>query len=130
MKDEIIVHCSDSDITSHDDIEVIDKWHKARGFTKVGYHAFIKKDGTIQQGRKDDETGAHCYGHNLHSLGVCLSGKDPAKFTDAQYRSLAQWCKDKMYAHEISQDDIVGHYKYSDKQCPNFNVDIWKEHYL
>lgn len=60
--DLIVLHCSDSSNSDHNDISVIDAWNKDRGFLRKripanavnkqeksgGYHFFIKKDGTIQ----------------------------------------------------------------------------------
>lgn len=126
---EIIVHCSDSDIASHDNIETIRSWHvQERGFNDVGYHYVITKDGIIHVGRPLDQIGAHCKGKNRNSIGICLTGKDPRRFTDKQYSSLAILCRKLMEEHGIEL--VNGHYKYSDKQCPNFNVDTWKEFYL
>ncbi len=56
------------------DISDVDKWHKARGWGGVGYHYFIKRDGTTQAGRPLDKVGAHVKGHNYQSWGVCLAG--------------------------------------------------------
>lgn len=71
---EIIIHCSATpegkDFTAAD----IDRWHKERGFKKIGYHYVIKLDGTIELGRPIDEVGAHCSGHNQGSVGVCYIG--------------------------------------------------------
>ncbi|TLX78397.1 hypothetical protein E9993_01580 [Labilibacter sediminis] len=86
----LVVHCSDSDYKTHDDISVIRKWHvEERNFVDVGYHFFIKKDGTIQKGRKLKVNGAHCRGINSKSWGVCLSGKSNS-FTQAQMKALEQ----------------------------------------
>lgn len=77
---DIIIHISDSDRDSHDDIHVIDKWHQQRGFKKspdgwyCGYHFFIKKNGTIQHGRDLKWYGQHCKNHNWNSIGICLHG--------------------------------------------------------
>lgn len=52
----------------------IDKWHKQRGFKKIGYHYVVMLNGEIETGRKPDEIGAHCEGHNADSIGVCYVG--------------------------------------------------------
>lgn len=116
---KIIVHCSDSDNKFHDDISVIDSWHKARGFAKVGYHFFIKSDGTIQKGRDLNEQGAHCKGQNSDSIGVCLHGID--KFSLSQFRALIDLCNslDMILCKRL---DVFPHNKFSDKTCPNFDV--------
>lgn len=52
----------------------IDAMHKARGFNKIGYHYFVRYDGTIEKGRPDIQVGAHVQGHNTGNLGVCYAG--------------------------------------------------------
>ena len=117
---EIIIHCSDSDVQAHDDIRIIRKWHvEERGWRDVGYHYFIRKDGVIQRGRALDQIGAHCGGHNRASVGICLSGR--SEFTDVQFCSLHELLKD-LY-NEFGKIRTVGHYAYSEKTCPNFNVE-------
>lgn len=118
---KIIVHCSDSDFASHDDISVIDNWHKARGWVGVGYHYFIKSDGTVQKGRPDEAQGAHVSGHNHDSIGICLHGRKT--FTDAQFYSLKALLYDLMIRHNLRTTDIYGHRDFdSKKTCPNFDV--------
>lgn len=46
-------------------VEDIDRWHKNRGWCKIGYHLFVRKDGTIYRGREENAVGAHAYGYNL-----------------------------------------------------------------
>ncbi len=71
---EIIIHCSatkeDKDYTVAD----IDRWHRARGFRKIGYHFVIYRNGDIHVGRSLSEIGAHCKGHNAISIGICYIG--------------------------------------------------------
>jgi len=118
--DEIIIHCSDSDIKAHDDIRVIRDWHvNERGWSDVGYHYFIRKDGTIQKGRSWDTVGAHCKGHNRRSLGVCLSGRH--KFTPRQFKAL-EHVLERIWA-KFPAIPVYGHYEFSNKSCPNFDVE-------
>lgn len=124
---KIIIHCSDSDVKDHDDISVIDQWHKQRGWNGVGYHYFIQNDGNIQKGRNLDQVGAHCEGHNSDSIGICLSGKH--NFTRNQFYSLAFLIKKLQKEYDIKE--IEGHNYYDkSKTCPNFDVDSFKPHYL
>ena len=124
---KIIIHCSDSDIDSHDDISVIDRWHKERGWAGVGYHYFIQSNGNIQVGRDIRDVGAHAYGHNGDSIGICLHGRN--KFTESQFKMLAMLIK--YYTKEFSIKEVEGHYHYdSNKTCPNFDVNWFKKKYL
>lgn len=82
------VHCSASDRPEHDAARVMDRWHRERGWTQIGYHAFIRKDGVIELGRPWDQVPAAQSGHNVAALAVCLHGLALARFTDAQARAL------------------------------------------
>lgn len=68
---EIIIHCSATVEGKDFFVKDIDRWHKQRGFKMVGYHFVIRLDGTIEQGRPLEMIGAHCTGHNAHSIGIC-----------------------------------------------------------
>ena len=132
---KIILHHSDSDVKSHDDIKVIDDWHKSRGFkctlldgkiVHVGYHYFITTTGKVQKGRPEDRVGAHCLGENTHSIGICLHGKDI--FYDVQFRALAKLIRELQGKYPDST--IHGHNEYVDKDCPMFDVDDFMEDYM
>ncbi|MDT8717836.1 N-acetylmuramoyl-L-alanine amidase [Clostridium sp. 19966] len=55
-------------------IQDIDRWHKERGWIGCGYHFLVRKDGSVYRGRPENAEGAHCYGYNTNSLGVCFEG--------------------------------------------------------
>jgi hypothetical protein len=118
----IIVHCSDSDISAHDDISVIREWHvHERGFNDVGYHFFIKSNGDIQEGRPLELAGAHVHGHNTDSIGICLHGK--YIFTPAQFKALRRLVLTLRFEYDIPEENVHGHREFSNyKTCPNFNV--------
>ena len=71
---EIIIHCSATKEGLNFNANDIDRWHKQRGFKRIGYHFVILNDGTIQQGRELASIGAHCTNHNAHSIGICYIG--------------------------------------------------------
>lgn len=117
--DKFIIHCSDSDVESHDNIATIRKWHvEENKFSDVGYHFFIRKDGTIEVGRPLERPGAHTRGWNKRSVGVCLSGSD--FFTEPQMYSCRRIYQLLSYYHEMS---IHGHCEFDDDKsyCPGFD---------
>ena len=124
--DKFIIHCSDSDHKYHDDIAVINQWHKDRGWICVGYHFFITKKGVVQRGRPIRAVGAHCKGHNLRSIGICLSGKHD--FSPIQFDNLLELCHDivNMFFLESTRSspfEIYHHHDFdSNKTCPNFDL--------
>ena len=131
----IVVHCSDSE---WGDANVIRKWHKARGWTDIGYHYVVTNgrkessvsydgasDGVVQCGRDVAQPGAHASGINKYSIGICLIGKH--HFSWNQFGAL----HDLLWKlHEKFPDArVIGHRdvdKYGGdsggKTCPNFNV--------
>ena len=136
---KIIVHCSDS---PWGDAEVIDGWHKERGWSGIGYNAVIlngyrknshdfdaSADGLLQPGRPLEKVGSHCYGHNKDSLGICLIGK--AEFTPKQYYTLRQLIDVWRQYYRVPSGMIRGHRDFQltsggkKKTCPNFDVQDW-----
>ena len=55
----IVIHCSQTRPSQNIGAKDIDRWHRERGWLKIGYHKVIKRDGTVEQGREDDAIGAH-----------------------------------------------------------------------
>lgn len=117
---KIIIHHSQSDIKGHDNIKVIKEWHLERGFKDVGYHYFITKNGTIQRGRDLAKVGAHCKGQNKSSIGICLSGDK--KYSYLQFCALDCLIRSLRIKLGKPKLKVYPHSKYSDKICPNFDV--------
>lgn len=128
----IIVHCSDS---TFGDVELIDSWHKERGWSGIGYHNVILngyrnkwdfnefENGYIENGRDLEKVGAHCIGHNKNSIGICLIGEK--MFTYEQLTSLIGLLYEFMDKYNIPAENVLGHYeteKANGKTCPNFNM--------
>lgn len=62
--------------------------HLQNGWSGIGYHFYIRKDGSIYQGRPIEKVGAHCTGHNNHTIGVCFEGDfENEGMTNAQINS-------------------------------------------
>ena len=67
----IILHHAAAVTCSADQIHA---WHLANGWSGIGYHFFVRKDGTVYRGRPEDTVGAHAGGSNSDSIGVCFEG--------------------------------------------------------
>lgn len=124
---EIILHCSATPEGKDFTVEDITRWHKERGFTTIGYHYVIYRDGSIHKGRDENMSGAHCTGHNSNSIGVCYigglakDGKTPKDTrTKAQRSSLARLVMELVCKYP--DVTIHGHNEFSNKACPCFNV--------
>lgn len=150
--DLIVIHCSATAIEKPYSKEDLERDHKARGFSSIGYHFYIRRDGTIYECRPINKIGAHVFGYNSNSIGLCYEGgivaggnanraqdaKDTR--TDAQKKSIKSVIKglyDKLGDHQDCSDiEIVGHRDLSPdvdgdgivepwewlKQCPCYDV--------
>lgn len=124
---EIIIHCADTPEGRDDKAADIDRWHKQRGFDRIGYHYVIDLDGTVEAGRELDCIGAHCKGHNINSIGICYIGgadcetlKPKDTRTDKQKASLLLLLK--YLRQRYPNAKIYGHRDFSDKACPSFDA--------
>lgn len=117
----IVIHCSDSPHRG-DQAEDVHQWHLENGWSGIGYHYTIDEYGVTEAGRPEYWIGSHVRGHNKHSLGIMLFGKD--FFTQAQYDALWELLKEIKSRH--NKPKIVGHCELNPaKSCPNFNVQEW-----
>lgn len=128
MIDLIVVHCSATREGKDFTVEDIRRWHKQRGFSDIGYHYVIYRDGTIKTGRSLCVAGAHCIGHNSNSIGVCYIGGLDSKGKRAKdTRTEAQ--KDALVAllchlkRRFPKAVIHGHNYFANKACPSFNAE-------
>ena len=121
ITDQIVIHHTGNQ--NDDDLSAaeIDASHKAQGWTCIGYHYVIRKDGTVEQGRPHWTVGAHAYMENSHTIGIHVCGNfEIGEPTDAQIEStamlLANICMD--YGLSIDRDHIVGHRELMATACP------------
>ena len=70
----LVLHCSASRCNQDYSVEQLRRDHKARGFYDIGYHFYIRKDGTMTQHRMLLEVGAHARPYNGGSIGICYEG--------------------------------------------------------
>lgn len=86
----IIIHCSATRETQEYTAEQLRRDHLARGFIEVGYHFYIRRDGTVSRHRRLNEVGAHCRPFNRCSIGVCYEGGLDSKGNPKDTRTLMQ----------------------------------------
>ena len=131
--DFIVIHCSATSEKQNFGAADIDKWHRSKGWACIGYHYVIKRDGTLEVGRKESQVGAHVADWNSVSLGICLIGgidaDDPTKaednYTPEQWTSLIKLLKDLKTRYPKAK--IQGHRDFPKvaKACPCFDVKTW-----
>jgi len=132
--DTIIVHCAATPPSLDWGADDIRRLHTdSFGWSDIGYHYVIRRDGTLEHGRDVQRKGAHAKGRNEGSIGICLVGgvdeanQPDANFTDAQMktlRSLIIGLKDWFDIREVMGHRDTG----AKKACPSFGVGHWLAH--
>ena len=128
---ELIVHCSATPEGVDYTVDDIRKWHKQQGWSDIGYHYVVYRNGLIVDGRDVDLIGAHCLkgGHNTHSIGICYVGgvdKDDVKKskdtrTHEQRAALKAILIDLKRLYPNAK--IYGHRDFDKgKDCPSFDA--------
>ena len=141
--DLLVVHCAATRPSLDIGAREINEWHKRRGWSRIGYHYVIRRDGTLETGRPESQIGAHSKGHNANSIGICLvggvndKGKAENNFTEFQFNTLERLLSDLKVKYPNA--DILGHRDLSPdidgdgvieswewvKDCPSFQVRDW-----
>lgn len=112
--DKIIIHHPEF----NGSVEALNDVMRNMGFTMIGYNYYIRKDGSVWQGRPVNVTSGNCYGQNNHSIGVCFEGnydKDTS-MPQAQFDAgveLIKYLKSKYGINEVN-----GHKHYFNTACP------------
>ena len=123
---EIIIHCSATKEGLPFSVADIDRWHRQRGFHCIGYHYVIYTDGSVHAGRPIAEIGAHCMGHNAHSIGICYIGGFDSAGKPNDTRTPEQREALKTLVEQLKNDypnaTIHGHNEFAPKACPCFDV--------
>lgn len=129
---EIIIHCSATPEGEDFTVEQIRGMHLARGFSDIGYHYVVYRDGSVHTGRPEDIIGAHCSGHNALSIGVCYIGGCPPRSesdwmcrskdtrTPAQKAALLTLINDLRDRYPGAT--VHGHREFANKACPSFDA--------
>lgn len=127
---EIIVHCTATREGKDYTVNEVRQWHKARGFSDIGYHYLIGLKGRLEEGRDLSIAGAHCVGHNTHSIGVCYVGGLDSEGNPKDTRTREQKIALKVLLTNLKKAlpdaEIHGHCDFAAKACPCFDA---KEEY-
>lgn len=118
LKPSMIVyhHTVDSDMTP----QQIDQIHKDRGWAGIGYHFYIRKDGTIYRGRPENAVGSHAPGVNSKAFGIALEGNFNNEYlTPQQMTSVIELSKYLMNKYNIT--DLKRHKDVRNTECPGAN---------
>lgn len=127
----IVIHAAATKPSMDIGATEIDKWHRQFGWSRIGYAYVIRRNGEVEEGRGEDEIGAHVKGYNSISVGICMvggidnDGNPEDNYTDHQWyalKGLVERLLDK-----YPDAEVVGHRDFPDvkKACPCFDVRTW-----
>ena len=120
--DEIILHHAEAKSAS---VEEVNRWHLERGWTGIGYHFYIRKDGRIYRGRPEWAVGAHAQGHNSRSVGICVEGAYMTEtMPKAQFDALVGLVREEMAKYPGAK--VLRHKDVNSTDCPGDNFP-WQE---
>lgn len=134
---ELIVHCSATPEGEDYTVDQIRQWHttpkpNGNGWSDIGYHYIIYRDGSIHTGRPESVTGAHTTGHNTVSIGICYIGGCPprseegwnlkSKDTRTPQQKLALVKLLRELKKKYPNAKIYGHRNFANKSCPSFDA--------
>jgi len=112
----IIHHSAGRDVPA----KTIHQWHLDRGWHGIGYHYVVRKNGSVETGREESQSGAHAGpDYNNRSIGICVTGNfeenDP---TPDQMEALAELVLSVSEGYEIPPERVLGHRDVSATLCP------------
>lgn len=137
----ICIHCTATpeglDLNAND----VNRMHRNRGFSMIGYHKLVKLNGVVEDGRSLDTQGAHVRGYNHKSIGVAyVGGLDNARKAEDTRTELQQvalvnelvalkkkFPNAKIVGHrdlspDLDGDGVIEPHEWM-KQCPSFSVE-------
>lgn len=128
---QIIIHHSASKCLSVDEyLPILKHQHiVVNGWKFIGYHYLIDYFGNVFHSRPDSFVGAHCYGHNLDSIGICFIGNyNKDLLTDPQKSSFKTLYSElEFFFGDLA---IQPHCSYRNTLCPGSNIlDFFEKEY-
>lgn len=126
----IVIHCSATRANQGYTAAQLLSDHQKRGFRTIGYHFYIRRDGTMSQHRQLLEVGAHARPYNRCSIGICYEGGlDEAgkpKDTRTQQQHLRLKALIRHLRKLFPKAKVVGHRDLpgtTPKECPCFDAE-------
>lgn len=117
----IVLH--NSGVTVLQSVKVIHNYHKNKGWAGIGYHYYVRKDGSIYRGRTENMAGAHCPGVNSISIGICAEGNfNEEIMSEVQKQAIIELVKDIKSRYNIKW--IKGHREILATSCPGANFPL------
>ena len=138
----VLHHAEANNCTVYD----INRWHKNNGWAGIGYHYYVRKDGTIWTGRKIDQIGAHAGSNsskptfkyenwaNKECIGICAEGRYTTETMPEIQREAIVWLCKYCIEKYPTITRIYKHKEISSTDCPGKNypfdeivAKVWKQ---
>lgn len=118
ITDEIVLHHA----AGTGSVKDIHNWHiNGNGWAGIGYHFYVRKNGEVYAGRPVDTVGAHTYGENSHTIGICFEGNfENETMSDAQKNAGAELVA-KLRKDFPTVKRVSGHRDHNSTACPGKN---------
>jgi len=126
----IIHHSASAQTTTMLDV---DRWHRQRGFSGIGYHFFMQirgGRGYLKAARPATLAGAHTIGWNSKALGLCIAGNyETDIMSKAIYQDVLAAAAHICKKYGIPANKVFGHRDKAATACPgkNFPLDKLKK---
>jgi N-acetylmuramoyl-L-alanine amidase len=126
---EIIVHCTATQEGRDFTVDTIRGWHKRQGWSDIGYHYVVHRDGRVEAGRPVELIGSHVKGRNTGTIGITYiggvdkNGKSKDTRTPEQKKALVEFLTTLLKRYPAITK-ISGHNQYAAKDCPCFRADL------
>lgn len=101
-------------------VETIHKGHQNRGWAGIGYHFYVRKNGSVYRGRPENWVGAHTSGHNSTKLGICAEGNfEKEKMSETQKNAIIELLA--YLRNKYGNLKVYGHRDLDATACPGKN---------
>ncbi len=123
--EKIVIHHTGNPEDDNLSAAEIHQSHLNQGWTGIGYHFVVRKDGSIERGRPLECIGSHTYGYNQCSIGIHVCGNfEIAEPTQEQLNVLPMLIADlcDTYGLIAGKDIVLGHRDLMATACPGENL--------
>lgn len=115
----IVLHHADASVC---DAITIHRWHQSNGWSGIGYHFLVRKNGTIERGRPEDTIGAHCLNNNSDSIGICFEGNfDKEIMSETQLKTGQELLSYLYKKYNLTKSNVYRHRDLMATDCPGKN---------
>jgi peptidoglycan hydrolase-like protein with peptidoglycan-binding domain len=102
-------------------VKQIHEFHKnTNKWSGIGYHFYVRTNGEIWQGRPLEYVGAHAFGFNDKSIGICFEGNFEVEKMSMEQKESGKWLV--AYIKGLYPiEKVVGHRDLMATVCPGKN---------